>query len=293
MTAFSVTCTATTGGLTVTTNTTGSDLDPDGYTVTVEGANSQPIATNNSNGVTFSGLAAGSHSVDLSGVASNCSVSGGTSHTVTVIAGQTISHTFSVSCTAIPPTTGDLVVSTTTGGSDLDPDGYRVTVDGASQAIGTSGNVTFSTLPAGAHTVGLSGVASNCAVSGQNPRSANVPAGGVGHADFAISRTALPPPQNHAPVVNAGGDQQIAVSLLFSLSGASFSDQDHDGPWTVTIDWGDGTHDTFTQPSEGSIGGSHSYPVTLLGATYQLTVTVTDAHGASSSSSKNVKVLVA
>src|SRR5207302_4336140 len=216
-TAFSVTCTPippTTGSLTVTTSTSGSDLFPDGYTVTVEGAGSQPIPTHScGSGVTFSGLAAGSHSVALSGVASNCSVSGGTSHTVTVIAGQTISHAFSVSCTAIPPTTGDLVVSTTTGGSDLDPDGYTVTVDGASQAIGTSGNVTFSTLPAGAHTVGLSGVAANCAVSGQNPRSANVPAGGVGHADFAITCVAPPPPQDHAPVVNAGGDHTILLSL--------------------------------------------------------------------------------
>jgi hypothetical protein len=93
--------------------------------------------------------------------------------------------------------------------------------------------------------------------------------------------------------VGAGGDQTVLVSLLFSLSGASFSDPDHDGPWTVTIDWGDGSRDTFTQPSEGSIGRSHSYPVTLLGATYTLTVTVTDAHGARGSASKTVHVVVA
>jgi hypothetical protein len=64
------------GNVTVTTSTTGSNLDPDGYTVTVGGTQSQAIATNGS--VTFSGLSAGSHAVALSGVAANCTVSGGT-----------------------------------------------------------------------------------------------------------------------------------------------------------------------------------------------------------------------
>ena len=291
-TAFSVTCTAippTTGSITVTTSTTGSDLDSDGYTVTVDAGNSQSIPTNSSGGVTFNNLSAGNHPVELSGVASNCSVTGGASHTVTVIAGQTISHTFSVSCTAIPPTTGDLVVSTTTGGSDLDPDGYTVTVDGASQAIGTSGNVTFSTLPAGAHTVGLSGVAANCAVSGQNPRSANVPAGGVGHADFAITCVAPPPPQDHAPVVNAGGDHTILLSLGSFTLNASFTDQDGDGPWSYTINWGDGSSTSNSTPNQGGISASHSYG---LASTNTLTVTVTDAHGLSGSDQATITVVV-
>jgi len=278
----------TTGDLTVTTSTTGTDLDPDGYTVSLDGTTSQPIP-NSSDGVTFNNLSAGNHPVELSGVASNCSVTGGASHTVTVIAGQTISHTFSVSCTAIPPTTGDLVVSTTTGGSDLDPDGYTVTVDGASQAIGTSGNVTFSTLPAGAHTVGLSGVAANCAVSGQNPRSANVPAGGVGHADFAITCVAPPPPQDHAPVVNAGGDHTILLSLGSFTLNASFTDQDGDGPWSYTINWGDGSSTSNSTPNQGGISASHSYG---LASTNTLTVTVTDAHGLSGSDQATITVVV-
>ena len=289
-TSFSVSCTPippTTGSLTVTTSTSGSDLDPDGYTVTVDANNSQPIGPN-SNGVTFNNLAAGNHPVVLSGVASNCSVSLGTSHTVTIIAGQTISHPFSVTCTAIPPTTGDLAVSTTTGGSDLDPDGYTVTVDGAPQSIGTSGNVTFQGLSAGTHTVGLSDVASNCAVSGSNPRSVNVPAGGVGHADFAISCTALPPPQNHPPVVNAGSGGTILIGS-FTLN-ASFTDQDHDGPWSYSIDWGDGSSETGTRSSEGSISKSHSYGLELLG-THDIRVTVTDSHGLSGSDVVQVKVV--
>src|SRR5207244_1648651 len=99
--AFSVTCSATTGNLTVTTTTTGRDLVPNGCTVIIEGTNSRPLATNNSTGVTFTGLAAGSRSVALSGVAGNCTVSGGATQTVTVTAGQTATLPFSVTCAAI------------------------------------------------------------------------------------------------------------------------------------------------------------------------------------------------
>ena len=52
--------------------TTGGTPDPDGYTVSVSGGGSQPIGNNGS--VTFSGLTAGSHTVTLSGIASNCTV---------------------------------------------------------------------------------------------------------------------------------------------------------------------------------------------------------------------------
>jgi len=51
-----------------------------------------------------------------------------------------------------PPTTGDLTVSAVTTGSDLDPDGYTVTVDGAqSQALGVNASVTYPGLTAADH----------------------------------------------------------------------------------------------------------------------------------------------
>src|SRR5207248_741592 len=158
-------------------------------TVTVDGRASQTIGANGS--VTFTGLSAGSHSVALSGVASNCTVSGGTSRTVNVPAGGTASTTFSVSCAAPPPETGNLTVSTSTSGSNLDPDGYTVTVDGgASQTIGTNGSVTFTGLSAGSHSVALSGVAANCSVSGANPPAVTVPAGGTASASLPASGVA-------------------------------------------------------------------------------------------------------
>src|SRR5207249_347695 len=174
----------TSGNLKVTTSTTGSNLDPDGYTVTVDGTNSQSIATNSA-GVTFTGITAGSHDVVLSGVAANCSVSGGATQTVTVSAGQTATLPFSVAGSAAA---GDLTVTTSTTGSDLDPDGYTVTVDGTnSQPIATnnSNGVTFTGLAAGSRSVALSGVAGNCTVSGGATQTVTVTAGQTATLPFS------------------------------------------------------------------------------------------------------------
>ena len=201
-TAFTVGCTAppAPGDLTVSTTTTGSDLDPDGYAVTVDGSQSKAIATNGN--VSFSGLAAGDHRVALSGVAGNCSVSGDNPRTVTVPAGGTGSTTFSVSCGG---TTGGLAVTTSTTGSNVDPDGYTVTVDGSrSQAIATNGSVSYTGLSAGDHTVALSGVAGNCSVSGANPQTVSVPAGGTASTTFSVSCGTTPP-----PALEASGQGQI------------------------------------------------------------------------------------
>src|SRR5437667_179965 len=79
------------------------------------------------------------------------------------------------------PTTGDLVVTTATTGSNL-PAGYTVMVDnGQPKTIGTTGNVTYPGLAAADHMGALS-VASNCTASGANPRAATVRAGGTGDA---------------------------------------------------------------------------------------------------------------
>src|SRR6185436_19277007 len=141
-------------------------------TLTLDGSTTRAIGTNAS--TTFSALPAGSHTVVLSGVAGNCSVSGGTSRTVNVPSGGTASTSFAVSCTAPPPQTGDLSVSTSTTGLNVDPDGYTLTLDGSTtRAIGTNASTTFSALPAGSHTVVLSGVAGNCSVSGGACRTVN------------------------------------------------------------------------------------------------------------------------
>ena len=100
-----------TGDLTVTTTTTGSSLDPDGYIVTVDNATSQPIATNGS--VTFAGLSPGDHSVALSDVAANCTVTSANPLTVTIVSGEPATADFAISCVA-PVTPGKM-----TGGGKL------------------------------------------------------------------------------------------------------------------------------------------------------------------------------
>src|SRR5437867_6511143 len=164
---FSLAC-GSWGELFVSTNTSGVDLPAGGYTVSVDGGASQTIAANGN--VTFTLLYAASHTVVLSGVAGNCTLTGSNSQQVNVSAGQTTSITFSGSCAPIGSGSGTLTATTSTTGSDLDPDGYTVMVGGTSrQPIATTnGSATF-TVPAGAHPVALSGVASNCAVSGANP----------------------------------------------------------------------------------------------------------------------------
>ncbi len=371
--AFDVIPEPMTSSVAVTTNTTGPSPDTDGYTATLDGGPSQPIASSGS--VTFSALASGDHTVVLTDVASNCTVTGGNSKTVTVAEGGTQTAAFAISCPTPQPTTGDLTVTTTTGGTGtLDPDGYIVTVDGAQKSIATNGSVPFTGLTPGNHSVSLSDVATNCAVNGQNPQTVAVVAGNTAQANFAI--TCSPPPNqpptanftpdcngldcsftstssdpdgtitsqqwnfgdgttgngaspshhyngantyrvtltvtdnggltdvvskdvvvtqppvfNQPPVVNAGTDpQSVLVGLLFTLDGASFSDPDHDGPWTVTIDWGDGTSPrSFPMANEGTINGSHSYGGVAL-TEYTLTVTVEDAHGNRNSASKKVKI---
>ncbi len=141
-----------TGSLTVTTSTTGSSLDPDGYAVTVDGTNSQAIPIDGS--VTFTSLAAGSHSVALSGVAATCAVSSPNPQTVTVPSGGAATVSYTVSCTtpnqppsvdAGPDQTVLLALLYTLSTSFSDPNGdgpwsYTITWGDGSSSSGSTSN---------------------------------------------------------------------------------------------------------------------------------------------------------
>lgn len=91
------------------------------------------------------------------------------------------------------PSTGGIEVTAATSGADLDADGYTVAVDGsAGQPLARNGIVNFSALSAGHHTVTLSGVASNCTVSGENPATVTVTSGATAHVVFQIACAQLP-----------------------------------------------------------------------------------------------------
>src|SRR5207249_4222100 len=77
----------------------GQSLDPNGYTVSVDGGAGQAIGINGR--ATFPGLSAANHRVTLGDVAANCTVSGGNTQTVAVPGGGTATAPFSVACTAV------------------------------------------------------------------------------------------------------------------------------------------------------------------------------------------------
>src|SRR5438552_737803 len=272
----STTSSPATGQLTATTTTTGTSL-PSGYQVTVDGTTSQSIGINSR--VTFTGLTATSHTVALGGLPTNCAESGGTSQTVTGPAGGTATAAFSVSCTTPP---GNLTVTTSTSGSSL-PSGYTVTVDGTTgQSIGINSSVTFTAVMATSHTVTLGRLPTNCTVSGGTSRTVTVPSGGTATVSYSVT-CATP---NQPPTVNAGSDQTVLLGILYSET-ASFSDPNNDGPWSYTINWGDGSSTSGSTSSQGTISASHSY---LLGS-FTIRVTVTDSHGASGSDAKVLTVI--
>ena len=185
---FQVTCAATTGALQVSAATRGPSLDPDGYSITLDGADQGALGVNGS--VTLPALAPGAHVVGLGGIAGNCQLQGDNLRDVTIAAGANASVAFEVTCTAPPPNSGTLRITTATTGSDPDPDGYRFTVDGGSdQPIGANGVSTLNNFAPGTHAVLLTGVAGNCSVQGLNPRSASLAGGGTADVSFAVSCT--------------------------------------------------------------------------------------------------------
>src|SRR5437773_7718636 len=137
--------------------------------------NGQPKTIGTTGNVTSPGLAAADHMVVLS-VASNCTVSGANPRTVAVPAGGTGHADFTIDCA---PTTGELVVTTATTGSNL-PAGYTVMVDnGQPKTSGTAGMVTYPRAAAADHMVALS-VATYCTGRGGGRRAGTVPGGSAG-----------------------------------------------------------------------------------------------------------------
>jgi hypothetical protein len=193
-----------TGAIEVTTSTTGTVVDPDGYTLTLDDVDLQTIGT--AAGAVLDELEPGTHRVGLAGVAPNCQVQGDNPRNLTVVAGETRAETFAVVCAEPPPPTGGVSVTTVTAGDSPDPDGYSVSVDGdQGRPIGTDATLAVPDLGAGNHQVGLAGVAANCTVAGDNPRSVTVVAGTVVSVRFDLECEAPPPASGSLTIVTETG----------------------------------------------------------------------------------------
>ena len=93
---FLVNCLGTLGGIQVTTTTTGSSTDPDGYIISLDDKTRLRVGVNDV--VTFPGLAPGSHTVELADVTGGCQVQGDNPRPAAVTGGTTREVTFRVTC---------------------------------------------------------------------------------------------------------------------------------------------------------------------------------------------------
>ena len=201
-TTFALSCVAVTGVVEVTAATSGVDLDANGYAVQVDDGSALPLGVNGT--VRSPGIAAGSHSIMLGGVAPNCAVSGDNPRTLTVAVGgltrDTARTSFVVTCESAA---GTARIITTTSGADTDPDGYGMGVDcydyyGGScyynyhyEAMSPNDTVVLVGVPSGSHTFQIDGVAPNCTVSGENPRTVHVAGGATTEIVLTVGCTAL------------------------------------------------------------------------------------------------------
>ena len=160
---------SSTGSIEVAVTTSGEAVDPDGYTVSVDGSAGRAIAVEGN--LTVEDVSVGVHSVALQGLAQNCAVQGGNPRSVTVSENATATVAFSVTCSRV---TGSIQVAVATVGG-TDPDGYTVMLDsGSPQAVGANDTTTFTDVTIGAHSVELSGFAQGCGPQGANPQAVTV-----------------------------------------------------------------------------------------------------------------------
>lgn len=172
-----------TGDIVVRTATVGVPPDAGGYTIASDGGEPQPIGANGA--VTVAALAAGPHTVRLAGVPEICTLAGENPRTVTVPADGSVEVTFEITCSPPP---GAVTVTVSTTGLVPDPDGYALQVDrGPDLPIGANATLVLPALPPGPHALQLNGVAPNCAIAGDNPRTIEVAAGIPLTVEFTVT----------------------------------------------------------------------------------------------------------
>lgn len=157
------------GTISVSVETSGGDLDIDGYEFVVDSVTRRSLsartATVGADGTqradaVVAGVTAGAHSATLEGVADNCTVSGPSSRSITLTPGQVVNVAFTVVCAA----TG-IEITTRTTGPDF-PSNYDLLVDRSSIRAATNGTQIVSRLEPGAHAVSLHTRGANCSVAG-------------------------------------------------------------------------------------------------------------------------------
>jgi hypothetical protein len=177
------------GRIEVAVSTNGSDLDSDGFSVTVDGGTARFVAPGGS--VVLDSLSEGGHSVLLGGLAENCRVEGTNPRLVVVGRDGQVHVSFDVRCDRA--TTGGFTIQVTTTGAEADADGYSLAVAGADiRVISPNASETFTGLVPGVHLVTLKDLDEPCALTGGNPQPFTVVPGKTVQLRLAVVCGALP-----------------------------------------------------------------------------------------------------
>ena len=198
------------------------------------------------------------------------------------------------------PTEGTLEVIASTTGSDLDPDGYSLTVDhNATQPLGPNAADTVASLTVGTHSVTLAGVASNCVLGGENPRTVDVAAGGMARLHFEVACSQTAPttgaiqvsaattgddldPDDYQVTLDGGTPQPLLINGSLLLAGLTPGDHavalsdvadncelSGTNPLTVTVVSGATTNATFSVTCS---------PIPLAAPGFDIAYAATDGH---------------
>lgn len=131
-------------------------------------------------------LAPGTYSVGLATVTANCAT-GPNPREVSVAGGLVSPVTFTVTCAEPAAETGTIAIELETTGTEPDPDGYAVAVDGVTQAGPLNGSFAIGLVPAGTRTVELLDVAQGCAVAQSAERTVELQSNSTSTERFEVT----------------------------------------------------------------------------------------------------------
>jgi WD40 repeat protein len=233
--SFSVDCRAIAGVVRVTTTTTGADVDANGYYVDVLEAQGRPGARIAPNGsLTLTGLRGGYHTLELSDVAPNCDVQGGSTYTFQIATpGQIVDVNIAVTCAAF----GTLQVAAQQSGADPGPYDFKVAVrseryqSDSVAAVAPNGAVSFQMPSLGAHQIWLRGVPANC--DGTLLRDVSVLSAATASVTFNV--TCVPPSSIAYASMDPADRSDIVMASSNGRSGALLtrdSGSERDPAWS-------------------------------------------------------------